>query len=102
MFDFPKGIYLDEKAPAIKSVRDRSPLGLLNSPAIMTSGISTRLLPENPNKICKRIKLILQGKQAGNNSDFSEEEIVAIALTLLEYKCIFTKQREFLLLKCLS
>ena len=42
----------------------------------MASGISTIFLPENPNELCDRLKLLLQQKKAGKNSDIINEEIV--------------------------
>ena len=68
----------------------------------MASGISTMFLPENPNELCDRFKILLQEKQAGNNSNIIDEEIAAIADELLEYKCISTNQHIFSLLKCLN
>ena len=88
-----------------KSIRDRSLIKILKSPAIIisTSGISkTIVLPSDPNELCDRLKLLLQEKQAGNNSDLIIEEIVAIADKLLEYKCISKKNHKFLLYKCLN
>ena len=40
----------------------------------------------DPNEVCDRIKFLLQEKQAGNISDISNEEIVAIADKFLEDK----------------
>ena len=65
----------------------------------MASGISTKFLPENPNELCDRLKLLLQEKQAVNNCDITNEEIVAMADKLLEYKCISKKQRKQILYK---
>ena len=42
---------------------------LLKSPAIKASGISTILLPGNAYELYDRLKLLLQEKQARNNSD---------------------------------
>ena len=57
---------------------------MLESPATMTSGISTKFLPRNLSEVCDRLKLLLQAKQAGNNSDLFNEEIFAIVDKLLE------------------
>ena len=65
----------------------------------MVSGISTNFSPEKTDELCDMLKLLLQEIQAGNVID---EEIVAIAGKLLEYKSIFKKQHKFLLLKCLN
>ena len=102
MFDFAKEMYFDVKAPDNKSTRDRTPMKLLKSPAIFASGVSTVFLPENPNELCDRIKLLLQEKQAGNNSYLIDIEIVAIVGELTEYKCISTKQHKILRFKCLN
>ena len=66
----------------------------------MTSGVSTIFLPSDPNELYDRLKLLLQEKQAGDNCNIIDEEIVAIVDQLLEYKCISTKRRKILLLKC--
>ena len=66
----------------------------------MASGISTIFLPEISNELSDRLKLSLQEKQAVNNSDFINEENVAVVEKLLDYKCISKKQQKFLLLKC--
>ena len=65
------------------------------------SGLSkTIFLSSDPNELCDRIKLLLQEKQAGNNSDIFNDEIVAIIDKLLEYKCITKKQHKQILIKC--
>ena len=83
LFDFAEEMYFDERASGDKR-------------------ISTILLPKNPAELCDRTKLLLQGKQAGNNSDIINEEIVAKADKLLEYKCISTKQHIFMINKILN
>ena len=85
-----------------KSIRDKSLIELLHSPVIVASGISTMFLPENPDELCDRLKILLQEKQAGTNSDIINEEIVAIADKLLECKCISTKQQKYMNNKCLN
>ena len=72
-----------------KSDRDRSLIKLLKSKAIMASGISNiRVLSSDPDKLCKRIKILLQEKQAGKDSNIIYEEIIATVDKLLEHKCI--------------
>ena len=67
----------------------------------MASGVSkTIFLSSVPDELCDRIKLLLQEKQAGNNSDIINEEIVAIVDKLLGYKCKSKKQHKQILLKC--
>ena len=67
----------------------------------MASGISkTIILSSDPNEFCDRLRLLLQEKHAGNNSNLIDEEIVAIVDKLLEYKCITKKQHKQILIKC--
>ena len=44
----------------------------------MLSELSKIFLPEDPDELCDRFNLLLGEKQAGNNSDIINEEIVAI------------------------
>ena len=83
------------------SIRHSSMIRLLNQPAIKASGFTkTIILSSNPNELCDRLKLLLQEKHAGNNSDIIIEEIVAIVDKLLEYKCISKKKHKQILIKC--
>ena len=103
MYDFAKEMHFDPKASGNKSTRDRKLIKLLNSPGLMVSasGVSkTIFLSSDPNKLCDRLKLILQEKHAGNNSDIINDEINAIIDKLLEYKCITKKQHKQILIKC--
>ena len=101
MYDFAKEMHFDPKASGNKSTRDRKLIKLLNSPAIMASGVSkTIFLSSDANELCDRLKLLLQEKHAGNNSDIINEEIVVIIDKLLEYKCITKKQHKQILIKC--
>ena len=88
VYDFAKEKHFDTKAQGNKSTRDRTLIKLLNSPGIMASGITTKFLSENADELCDRLRLLLQEKYAGNNSNIINEEIVAIFDELLEYKCI--------------
>ena len=72
----------------------------MKSPSITASGISTKFLPSDPDKLCNRLKLLLQGKKAGNISDIFNDEIVVIIDGILEYKCISKKQHKQVLTKC--
>ena len=67
---------------------------LLDSPAIMASGITTIFLSSDPIELCDRLRLLLQEKQAGNISSIIIEEIVAIFDKLLENKCRTPTQHE--------
>ena len=103
MYDFAKEMHFDLNALGNKSTRDGKLIKLLNSPGLMVSasGISkTILLSSDPNELCDRLKLLLQEKQAGNNSDIINDEIIAIIDKLLEYKCITKKQHKQILIKC--
>ena len=100
MYDFAKEMHFDTKAQGKKSTRDRTLIKLLKSPAIMASGFSkTIFLSSDPDELCNRLKLLLQEKHAGNNSDIINDEIVAIVDKLLEYKCITKKQHKQILIK---
>ena len=57
------------------------------------------MLSENPDDLCDRIKLILQERQAGNNSNVIIEEMVAIIDDLCEYKYNTTSQHKNLFKK---
>ena len=101
-FDFAKEMSSDEKVFGIKSTKDENLNKLPKSLAILASGISTKILSENPNEICERLKVLLQEKQAWNISDIIIEEIDAIADKLLEYNCVINEQQKFLLPKSLN
>ena len=91
MYDFAKEMHCDLNTPGNKSTRDRKLIKLLNSPSLMVSasGISKAIfLSSDPNELCDRLKLLLQEKHAGNNSNINNEEIFAIVDKLLEYNCI--------------
>ena len=94
-------MHSDEKRVRNISTRDRTLIKLLNSPAIMASGIlKTIFLSSDPNELCDRLKLLLQEKHAGNNSNIINEENDAIVDKLLKYKCISKKQHKQILIKC--
>ena len=76
---------------------------MLKSPGLMASasGVSkTNFLSSNPNELCDILKLLLQEKQAGKNSDMINGEIVAIVDKLLEYNCISKKQHKQISINC--
>ena len=77
MFEFANEMYFGEKTLANQSIREKSPIRFPKSPAIMISafGVSspTRLSSSNPNELCDRLKILLQEKQAGNNSNINNE-----------------------------
>ena len=103
MYDFAKEMHFDMKAAGKKPTRDKTLLKLLKSPGLIVSasGVSkTIFLSSDPDELCDRLKLLLQEKHAGNNSDLINDEIVAIVDKLLEYKCISKKQHKQILIKC--
>ena len=103
MNDFAKEMHFDTKAAGKKTARDKTLIKLLKSPGLMVSasGVSTTIfLSSDPDELCNILKLLLQEKHAGNNSDIINDEIVAIVDKLLEYKCISKKQHKQILIKC--
>ena len=103
MYNFAKEMHFDKSRVGNKSTRDRTLITLLNSPGLMVSGSGiskTIFLSSDPDELCNRLKLLLQEKHAGNNSDIINDEIVAIVDKLLEYKCISKKQHKQILIKC--
>ena len=101
IYQFPKEMNYDIKSTGRPSTRHNSMIRLLDQPAIMASGFSkTIILSSDPNELCDRLKLLIQEKHAGNNSDIINDEIVAIVDKLLEYNCISKKQHKQILIKC--
>ena len=101
IYEFGKEMNFDIKQKGRKSDRGKSMIKLLKSPTIMASGVSkTIFLSSDPDELCNRLRLMLQEKHAGNNSDIINDEIVAIVNKLLEYKCITIKQHKQILIKC--
>ena len=101
IYEFAKEMNYDTKSTGRPSIRHNSMIRLLDQPAIMASGISkTIILSSNADEICDRLKLLLQEKHGGNNSNLIDEEIVAIVDSLLEYKCLSKKQHKQILIKC--
>ena len=102
-YDFAKEMNFDLKAVGNKSTRDRTLIKLLKSPGLIVSasGVSKTIFSSSdPDELCNRMKLLLQEKHAGNNSDIINDETVAIVDKLLEYKCISKKQHKQILIKC--
>ena len=101
IYEFAKEMNFNIKEKGNKSDRDKSIIRLLKSPAIMASDVSkTIFLSSDANELCDRLKLLLQEKHAGNNSNIINNEIVAIIDKLLEYKCISKKQHKQILYNC--
>ena len=102
MYDFAKEMNFDVKAPGNKINRERTLMKFPKSPGLMTSDSGTSntiFLPSNPNELCNRLKWLLQEKQAENNSNIINDEIVAIVYKLLKHKCISEKQHKQILIK---
>ena len=101
IYEFAKEMNYDTKSTGRPSTRHASIIKILESPAIMASGVSkTIILSSDPNELCDRLRLLLQEKHAGKNSDIINDEIVAIVDKLLEYKSISKKQHKQILIKC--
>ena len=100
IYGFAKEMNYDTKSTGRPSTRHTSIIKILESPAIMASGVTTVFLSENPNELCDRLKLLLQERHAGNNSDLINEELVAIVDKLFEYKCVTKKQHKQILNTC--
>ena len=67
-----------------------------NKRAVLASGLKRSetaiFLSQSPNELCKRLCLINQEKQAGNDSNRFDNESIAINDKSLEYKCINATQ----------
>ena len=100
-YDFGKQMHFDEKALGKKILGDGSFKKLLKSTDIMASRISTIYSPSNPNELCDKLKVLLQEKRIGTSS-FFDEDTVAIADKITEYRCISTKQHKLLQSKSLN
>ena len=101
IYEFAEEMNYDTKSTGRPSIRQNSIIKVLESPAIMASGVSrTIILSSDPNELCDRLRLLLQEKHAGKISDIINDEIVAIVDKLLEYKCISKKQHKQILIKC--
>ena len=97
LYDFAKDLNAEVKAQGKKSNRDRTLIKLLKSQSLMISASrisNTIFLSSDPNELCNRINLLLQEKQAGNNSEITNDEIVAIVDKLLEDQCISKKEHK--------
>ena len=90
----------DTKSTGRPSTRHTFIIKILESSAIKASSVSrTVILSSDFNELCDRLKLLLQEKHAGNNSDISNDEIVAIVDKLLQYNSISKKQHKRILIK---
>ena len=102
MYDVAKELNFDVRALGNKSTRDRTLIKFLKSPGLMVSASgssNTLFLPSAPSNLYERIIILLQEKQAGNNSSIIYKEFIAISDKLLDYKCITRKQQKHILIK---
>ena len=78
LYEVSKEMHFDMKATGNQSIRDRTLLKMLKSPGILVSasGVSlshkTIFLSSDFNELCERIKIMLQEKQAGENSEIKK------------------------------
>ena len=101
IYEFGREIKYKLKNKGRPSVRHNSMIRLLNQSPITASGFTkTIILSSDPNELCDRLKLLLQEKHGGNNSNLIDEEIVAIIDKILEYKFLSKKQHKQILIKC--
>ena len=101
IYELAKEMNYDTKSSGRPSTRHTSIIKILESPAVLASGFSkTIILSSDPDELCNRLKLLLQEKNAGNNSDIINKEVIAIVDKLLEYKCISKKEHKQILIKC--
>ena len=71
-----------------------------NKRALLVPGLHEIIfLLEKPNDFCKRLRLIIHEKQAGNDTNKFDNEIVVIFGNLLEYISTTPKQRTQILIK---
>ena len=101
IYEFGKEMKYKLKNKGTPSIRHNSMIRLLIQPPITASGFTkTITLSSDPNELCDRLKLLLQEKHGGNNSNLIDEENVAIIDKLLEYKCLSKKQHKQILINC--
>ena len=101
IYELGKEMKFDIRQKGRKGERDKSMIRLLISPRTLASGISNIIfLSSSPNEICDRLMLIIQEKQAGNNSELFNWKNFAIVDKLLEYKCISKEKHKQILIKC--
>ena len=69
LYEFGEEMNFNIRQQGLKSDREKSMIKLLKSPANMASGVTTIVLPKNRDDLCNRLKLLLQERQAGKNSN---------------------------------
>ena len=78
IYEFGKAKNFTIKQKGRKSDKTISLIKLLKSKAIMASVISTIFIPSDSDEFCDSLIFLLKVKQAGNNSDIINKEIVVI------------------------
>ena len=78
----------DIKNTGRPSTREKNHLKKFNLPAIMPSGVSTKILSENLSELYDGKKFLLQEKPAGIISDKINEKILAKVDEFSKNKCI--------------
>ena len=99
MYEFAKENCFDERVWVIKALGINLLKRLFLSSAIIAGSLKKsykKWLSSIPSSLCDRLKIILQERQADNNSIKTKEEIIATADIFLRYKCISTKHSIFL------
>ena len=101
IYEFAKEKNYDTKTTCRPSIIHSSFIKILESPAILASGISrTIILSYDPNELCDRLRILLQEKHAVNNSVIIIREIVAIVDKFSEYSCLSEKKHRQILINC--
>ena len=79
MYNFDEEVHFDERGQGRKSTRDRTLIKLLKSPGLNVSASvvsKTIILLSNTNDLYDRLKLLLQEKHAGNNSNILTRKLL--------------------------
>ena len=76
-YEFGKEMKYKLKNKGRPSIRHNSMIRLLNQSPITASGFTkTIILSSNPDELCNRLRLLLQEKHAGNNSDIINKKVL--------------------------
>ena len=87
-------MHFDIHEERAKSSRDRTLVNNYYKKSILAFGLKTNFLSENPDELCDKLKLLLQEKQTRINSNIIIQEMVAINVEILAYKCITSTQHK--------
>ena len=61
------------------------------------SGLNFVFFPSDPDELVDQLKLLYFEKVGGNDNPMLSEQIIAIAVKLLQYQCITTNQHQNLI-----